>query len=208
MLGTDDFKDMSKKGKAQGVIEQRKAENEAIEKQIAGLDTYNTDNLPQLTDDQKALEEQILNSDRYVDNAPKERWNERFLTKQEKASAINNTTQADVDRWLSPETKLTQKEKGIARAYAAAELAKIPTNASTHQPNVQTEEEKQHYRDMVEIMNKTNPVSSAMTGFVELPFNLVDMVSDAGRAASDQISGLGAAVTDKLGITEGDYSEK
>lgn len=203
MLGTDDFKDMSKKGKAQGVIEQRKAENEAIEKQIAGLDTYNTDNLPQLTDDQKALEEQILNADRYVENAPKERWNNRFLTKQEKASAINNTTQADVDRWLSPETKLTQKEKGIARAYAAAELAKIPTNASTHQPNVQTEEEKQHYRDMVEIMNKTNPVSSAMTGFVELPFNLVDMVGDAGRAASNQISGLGAAVTDKLGITEG-----
>ena len=203
MLGTDDFKDMSKKGKAQGVIEQRKAENEAIEKQIAGLDTYNTNNLPQLTDDQKALEEQILNSDRYVDNAPKERWNNRFLTKQEKASAINNTTQADVDRWLSPETKLTQKEKGIARAYAAAELAKIPTNASTHQPNVQTEEERQHYRDMVEIMNKTNPVSSAMTGFVELPFNLVDMVGDAGRSASNQISGLGAAVTDKLGITEG-----
>ena len=203
MLGTDDFKDMSKKGKAQGVIEQRKAENEAIEKQIAGLDTYNTDNLPQLTDDQKALEEQILNSDRYVDNAPKERWNNRFLTKQEKADAINNTTQADVDRWLSPETKLTQKEKGIARAYAAAELAKIPTNASTHQPDVQTEEKKQHYRDMVEIMNKTNPVSSAMTGFVELPYNLVDMVGDAGRAVGDQISGLGAAVTDKLGITEG-----
>ena len=203
MLGTDDFKDMAKKGKAQGVIEQRKAENEAIEKQIAGLDTYNTDNLPQLTDDQKALEEQILNSDRYVENAPKEKWNNRFLTKQEKASAINNTTQADVDRWLSPETKLTQKEKGIARAYAAAELAKIPTNASTHQPDVQTEEEKQHYRDMVEIMNKTNPVSSAMTGFVELPFNLVDMVGDAGRSASNQISGLGAAVTDKLGITEG-----
>lgn len=203
MLGTDDFKDMTKKGKAQRVIEQRKAENEAIEKQIAGLDTYNTDNLPQLTDDQKALEEQILNADRYVENTPKERWNERFLTKQEKASAINNTTQADVDRWLSPETKLTQKEKGIARAYAAAELAKIPTNASTHQPNVQTEEEKQHYRDMVEIMNKTNPVSSAMTGFVELPFNLVDMVGDAGRAVGDQISGLGAAVTDKLGITEG-----
>lgn len=203
MLGTDDFKDMTKKGKAQRVIEQRKAENEAIEKQIAGLDTYNTDNLPQLTDDQKVLEEQILNADRYVENTPKERWNERFLTKQEKASAINNTTQADVDRWLSPETKLTQKEKGIARAYAAAELAKIPTNASTHQPNVQTEEEKQHYRDMVEIMNKTNPVSSAMTGFVELPFNLVDMVGDAGRAVGDQISGLGAAVTDKLGITEG-----
>jgi len=203
MLGTDDFKDMAKKGKAQRVIEQRKAENEAIEKQIAGLDTYNTDNLPQLTDDQKALEEQILNSDRYVDNAPKERWNNRFLTKQEKADAINNTTQADVDRWLSPETKLTQKEKGIARAYAAAELAKIPTNASTHQPNVQTEEEKQHYRDMVEIMNKTNPVSSAMTGFVELPFNLVDMVGDAGRSVANQISGLGTAVTDKLGITEG-----
>jgi len=203
MLGTDDFKDMSKKGKTQRVIEQRKAENEAIEKQIAGLDTYNTDNLPQLTDDQKALEEQILNADRYVENAPKERWNNRFLTKQEKASAINNTTQADVDRWLSPETKLTQKEKGIARAYAAAELAKIPTNASTHQPNVQTEEEKQHYRDMVEIMNKTNPVSSVMSAYTELPLNLVDMVGDAGRSLGNQIGGLGSAITDKLGITEG-----
>jgi hypothetical protein len=206
-LNSKDFKDMAKKGKAQSVIaekeRQKKAENEAIEKQIAGLDTYNTDNLPQLTDDQKALEEQILNSDRYVDNTPKERWNERLLTKQEKADAINKTTQTDVDRWLSPETKLTQKEKGIARAYAAAELKKIPTNKSNHQPIVQTDEERQHYRDMVEIMNKTNPVSSAMTGFVELPFNLVDMVGDAGRSLGNQIGGLGSAITDKLGITEG-----
>lgn len=207
MLNSNEFKDMAKKGEAQKAIEDReqkkKAENEAIERQIAGLDTYNTDNLPQLTGEQKALEDQILNADRYVNNAPKERWNERFLTAQEKSDAINKTTQEDVDRWLSPSTKLTQKEKGIARAYAAAELAKIPTNASTHQPLVQTDEERQHYADMVEIMNKTNPISSAMSGYMELPFNLVDMVGDAGRSVGNQISGLGAAVTDKLGITEG-----
>ena len=212
-LNSKDFKDMAKKGKAQSVIaekeRQKKADAEALEKQLNNFDDYGYlrsdkgNDIPKLTDEQKALEEQILNSDRYVDNTPKERWNERFLTKQEKADAINNTTQADVDRWLSPETKLTQKEKGIARAYAAAELKKIPTNASTHQPLVQTDEERQHYADMVEIMNKTNPISSAMSGYMELPFNLVDMVGDAGRSVGNQISGLGAAVTDKLGITEG-----
>lgn len=208
MLNSDEFKDMAKKGKAQSIVEEnkqrQKTQDAMREKQIASFDKYNTENLPQLTDDQKALEEQILNADRYVqDNPNKERWNERFLTAQEKSDAINNTTPEDVARWLSPDTKLTQKEKGIARAYAAAELAKIPTNGSTHQPMVQTDEERQHYADMVEIMNKTNPISSAMSGYMELPFNLVDMVGDAGRSVGNQISGLGAAVTDKLGITEG-----
>ena len=212
-LNSKDFKDMAKKGKAQSVIaekeRQKKADAEALEKRLDSFDDYGYlrpdkgNDIPKLTDDQKALEEQILNSDRYVDNVPKERWNERFLTKQEKADAISNTTQADVDRWLSPETKLTQKEKGIARAYAAAELKKIPTNASTHQPIVDTDAEKQHYRDMVEIMNKTNPVSSVMSAYTELPLNLVDMVGDAGRSLGNQIGGLGSAITDKLGITEG-----
>ena len=206
MLNTDEFKDVVKKGKVQKAIEEKeqkqKTQDEMREKQIASFDKYNTDNLPQLTDEQKALEEQILNADRYVDNTPsKDRWNNRFLTAQEKADAINKTTQEDVDRWLSPDTKLTNKEKGKARAYASNEIQKMQRDAK-HQP-IGTEEEKQHYADMVEILNKTNPISSAMSGYMELPFNLVDMAGDAGKSVVNQIGGLGAAVTDKLGITEG-----
>lgn len=208
MLNTKEFRDMAKKGKAQSVAEEKKqrqkTQDAMREKQIASFDKYNTDNLPQLTDEQKALEDQILNADRYVNNAPnKDRWNERFLTEQEKSDAINKTTQADVDRWLSPDTKLTNKEKGIARAYAANELKKIPKNKSNNQPLVQSDEERQHYADMVEIMNKTNPISSAASGFIEMPFNLGEMVGDASRSVVNQLGGLGAAVTDKLGITEG-----
>ncbi|WP_173431962.1 hypothetical protein [Sharpea azabuensis] len=112
-------------------------------------------------------------------------------------------TQEDmVNRWLSPDTKLTDDEKKAAKEYASAELQKVQYGPNK-MPLLNTPEERQHYADMVNLINKTNGFTNFMSGAIEVPYNLADMVSDGARSVGNQLGGLGAAITDKLGVTEG-----
>lgn len=107
-----------------------------------------------------------------------------------------------VDNWLDPNYKLSDNDKAAARQYAQAELAKYDYNSSK-QPVLKSSEDRQHYADMVNLLNKTNGLTNAMTGVIKQPLNLAKTVRDVGRDVGNQLSGLGAAVSDKLGITEG-----
>jgi hypothetical protein len=107
-----------------------------------------------------------------------------------------------VDRWLSSDTKLTEAEKKKAKEYASAELQKVQYGPNK-MPLLNTPEERQHYADMVNLINKTNGFTNFMSGAIEVPYNLADMVSDGARSVGNQLGGLGAAITDKLGVTEG-----
>lgn len=108
----------------------------------------------------------------------------------------------DVDRWLSPETKLTDAEKLKAKEYASAELQKIKFGPNK-MPMFENEEQRQHYADMVNLINKSNRLTNTLSGALEIPYNLADTVSDGARSVGNQLGGLGAAITDKLGVTEG-----
>lgn len=108
----------------------------------------------------------------------------------------------DVDRWLSPETKLTDAEKLKAKEYASAELQKIKYGPNK-MPMFENEEQRQHYSDMVNLINKSNRLTNTLSGALEIPYNLADTVSDGARSVGNQLGGLGAAITDKLGVTEG-----
>jgi len=206
-LNSKEFQDVVKQGKAtNALIEKEKKqaeENKKIEEQIASFDQYNTEAVPTLTDEQKALEEQILNSDRYVPDTSKDKnWRDGLLTKDQKEAVIRNTTPEMVSEWLSPDRQLTDLEKAQARAYASSEIQKYDRDAN-HQPKNATEEEKQHYKDMVDLLNKTSAVASFAANAVKGPYNLVDYVGKGAKNVGDQIGGLSAALTDKLGITEG-----
>lgn len=108
----------------------------------------------------------------------------------------------DVDRWLSPDTKLTDAERLKAKEYASAELQKIQYGPNKT-PLFENEEQRQHYADMVNLINKTNGLTNTLSGALEIPYNLADMVSDGARSVGNQLKGLGAAITDKVGATEG-----
>ena len=105
-------------------------------------------------------------------------------------------------RWLSPDVKLTETEKKLAKEYASQELQKF-NYGPNHVPMLETPEDRQHYADMVNLINKTNGFTNFMQGAVEVPYNLAEMVSDGARSVGNQLKGLGSAITDKLGITEG-----
>ena len=124
------------------------------------------------------------------------------VTNEKKPEIDTTNVPVDVDRWLSPDTKLTDAEKKKAKEYASAELQKVKYGPNK-QPLLNTPEERQHYADMVNLINKTNGFTNFMSGAIEIPYNLADMVSDGARSVGNQLGGLGAAITDKLGVTEG-----
>lgn len=148
---------------------------------------------------------------------------QRIASKREKEEKTNNAatnetlnrldtmTQIDLAKtpsmedksakWLNPSYKLTEEDKKAAKEYARAELDKFDYNSS-RQP-ILTDENRQHYADMVNLLNKTNGFTNAMTGAIKQPLNLARAVRDAGRSVGDQITGLGAALGDKMGLTEG-----
>ena len=124
------------------------------------------------------------------------------VTNEKKPEINTANVPVNVDRWLSPDTKLTEAEKKKAKEYASVELQKVQYGPNK-QPLLNTPEERQHYADMVNLINKTNGFTNFMSGAIEVPYNLADMVSDGARSVGNQLGGLGAAITDKLGITEG-----
>lgn len=111
------------------------------------------------------------------------------------------TAETKANMWLDPNYKLTNEDKQAAREYAQSELAKFDYNSS-RQP-ILTDDNRQHYADMVNLLNKTNGVTNALTGVIKQPLNLAKTVRDVGRDVGNQITGLGAAIGDKIGITEG-----
>ncbi|WP_034452423.1 hypothetical protein [Butyrivibrio sp. AE2032] len=108
----------------------------------------------------------------------------------------------NAEKWLSPDYKLTDEDKKAAKAYAQAELQKLDYD-SNKKPILKTPEERQHYADMVNLLNKTNAFTNAMEGVIKQPAALGRAVRDAGRNVTNQITGLGAALGDKFGLTEG-----
>lgn len=124
------------------------------------------------------------------------------VTNEKKPKIDTTNVPVNVDRWLSPDTKLTEAEKKKAKEYASAELQKVQYGPNK-MPLFENEEQRQHYADMVNLINKTNGFTNFMSGAIEVPYNLADMVSDGARSVGNQLGGLGAAITDKLGVTEG-----
>ena len=124
------------------------------------------------------------------------------VTNERKPEIDTSNVPVEVDRWLSPDTKLTEAEKKKAKEYASAELQKVQYGPNK-MPLLNTPEERQHYADMVNLINKTNGFTNFMSGAIEVPYNLADMVSDGARSVGNQLGGLGAAITDKLGVTDG-----
>ena len=114
----------------------------------------------------------------------------------------NVAEKAKVDQWLSPDYKLTDKDKETAKKYAQEELQKYDYN-SNKKPILNSAEDRQHYADMVNLLNKTNAFTNAMTGVIKQPAALGRAVRDAGNSVIDQLTGLGAAIGDKTGLTEG-----
>ena len=121
-------------------------------------------------------------------------------------ASLEATDRAKVDlqtsKYLDPTKKLHDQEKKDARELAQAELAKFEYGADK-KPLLRTDEERQHYADMVNLLNKTNPVANTMTGYIQQPLNLARMVRDAGRSVGNGVTGFGSALTDKAGLTEG-----
>ena len=112
------------------------------------------------------------------------------------------TIEEKASRWLSPDVKLTEKEKKLAKEYASEELQKF-NYGPNNKPLLETPEDRQHYADMVNLINKTNGFTNFMQGALEVPYNLADMISDGARSVGNQLASVGTAVADKLGITEG-----
>lgn len=120
-------------------------------------------------------------------------------------ASLEATDKAKVDlqasRLLDPNNKLYSEEKKEARELAQSELAKFEYG-SDKKPILRTDEERQHYADMVNLLNKTNPVTNTMTGYIQQPLNLARAARDAGRTVGNDLTGLGAAIGDKTGLTE------
>ena len=113
--------------------------------------------------------------------------------------AVNKSNE---EKWLSPDYKLTDEDKKAAKKYAQAELQKLDYD-SNKKPILKSAEDRQHYADMVNLLNKSNTLTNAMTGVIKQPAALGRAVRDARRSLTNQITGLGAALGDKLGITKG-----
>lgn len=124
------------------------------------------------------------------------------LTQDQRAAVAKRVTPEQAAQWLSPDVKLTDEEKEAAKAYASSELQKYHYGPND-QPKFDTAEDRQHYADMVNLINKTNPVASAMTGMINSPLNLARLVRDGARSLGNQLGGLAAAIGDKTGLTEG-----
>lgn len=124
------------------------------------------------------------------------------LTRDQRAAVAKRVTPEQAAQWLSPDVKLTDEEKEAAKAYASSELQKY-SYGPNHQPKFDTAQDRQHYADMVNLINKTNPVASAMTGMINAPLNLARLVRDGARSLGNQLGGLAAAIGDKTGLTEG-----
>ena len=129
---------------------------------------------------------------------------EDYQRQQQEENIFASTKKAnsDVEKWLSPDYKLTDEERKAAKEYAQAELQKLNYD-SNKKPILKSAEDRQHYSDMVNLLNKSNTLTNAMTGVIKQPAALGRAVRDAGRSLTNQITGLGAALGDKLGITEG-----
>ena len=110
---------------------------------------------------------------------------------------------ANVDKWLSPDYKLSDEERKAAKEYATAELQKFAYDSNKKPVNLTTQEDKQRYADMVNLLNKSNAFTNSMAGFTRPLTNLALGVRDVGSDVANQLTGLGAAIGDKLGITEG-----
>ena len=97
------------------------------------------------------------------------------VTNEKKPEIDTTNVPVNVDRWLSPDTKLTEAEKKKAKEYASAELQKVKYGPNK-QPLLNTPEERQHYADMVNLINKTNGFTNFMSGAIEVPYNLADIL--------------------------------
>lgn len=91
---------------------------------------------------------------------------------------IKTLRNVDVANLLNPNKKLTDQEKKDARALAQEELQTFEYGPDK-KPILNTPEERQRYADAVNLLNKTNPVSNALTGAIRQPLNLARAVRDA-----------------------------
>lgn len=105
----------------------------------------------------------------------------------EKAGNIEIDTQAQNDAkvasYLDTSRKLTEQEKKDARALAQEELQKFEYGPNK-QPILNTPEERQRYADAVNLLNKTNKLSNALTGAIRQPLNLARAIRDVAGPAS------------------------
>ena len=200
--------------KIPSLSDHQKLVNKAVEERtrLAALDKKKAE-------EQKAKEENraIVSgiSQRLQDSVlPKEKKEEKKIQKtsqmedyqrqqqEENVLASAKKANSDVEKWLSPDYKLTDEERKAAKEYAQAELQKLNYD-SNKKSILKSAEDRQHYSDMVNLLNKSNTLTNAMTGVIKQPAALGRAVRDAGRSLTNQITGLGAALGDKLGITEG-----
>ena len=186
--------------KIPSLSDHQKLVNKAVEERtrLAALDKKKAEE-QKTKEENRAIVSGI--SQRLQDSIIPQKKEEPKKTEQPKIVAQPTQTN-DVDKWLSPDYKLTDEDKKAAKEYAQAELQKLNYD-SNKKPILKSAEDRQHYSDMVNLLNKSNTLTNAMTGVIKQPAALGRAVRDAGRSLTNQITGLGAALGDKLGITEG-----
>lgn len=77
----------------------------------------------------------------------------------------NGTSEEKIALWLSTDYKMTPEDVKEAKAIASAELAKVQFEKGTHKPILNTDEDKEHYKKYVDLMNKCSPIAAFGEGF-------------------------------------------
>ncbi|SFV01676.1 hypothetical protein, partial [Butyrivibrio sp. INlla21] len=77
-----------------------------------------------------------------------------------------------VDKWLSPDYKLTPDEIKEARELARKELDGVERIKGTHQPIFNNKTEEENYKKALALMNKCSGVASYCQGFMSLIGNI------------------------------------
>lgn len=152
--------------------------------------------------EQKLQQLEQIEASRRPEKTEKKADLEGYFRQQQEENMLASKKANNAEKWLSPDYKLTDKDKKAAKAYAQAELQKLDYD-SNKKPILKTPEERQHYADMVSLLNKSNKFTNAMSGYTELLNTAGTGVRDLGNNLVDQLTGLGAAIGDKAGLTEG-----
>lgn len=181
--------------------------NKAIEERtrLAALDKKNAEkekNAAMVSGLSQRLQDSVLPKEEKKIQKTSKMEDYQRQQQEENIFASTKKANSDVEKWLSPDYKLTDEDKKAAKEYAQAELRKLDYD-SNKKPILKSAEDRQHYSDMVNLLNKTNGFTNVMEGVIKQPAALGRAVRDAGRSLTNQITGLGAALGDKLGITEG-----
>lgn len=144
----------------------------------------------------------LLSEESFKEQAQKKNVREDYQRQQQEENMLVSKKPSKADKWLSPNYKLTDEDKKEAKAYAQSELNNFNYD-SFRKPVLKSAEERQHYADMVNLLNKSNSFTNFMEGYIQPALGLGNAVRDASIDLAMKTTNLGNSITDSLGITNG-----